>query len=55
MKARVSQAGPRLRNISAALVTFLLFGSALMTGKTPKIVEVQVGMEINMYVCAMRK
>ncbi|WP_143039870.1 pyrroloquinoline quinone precursor peptide PqqA [Bradyrhizobium ottawaense] len=26
-----------------------------MTGKTPKIVEVQVGMEINMYVCAMRK
>ncbi len=26
-----------------------------MTWKTPKIVEVQVGMEINMYVCASRK
>ncbi|QDW42209.1 pyrroloquinoline quinone precursor peptide PqqA [Bradyrhizobium sp. KBS0727] len=26
-----------------------------MTWKTPKIVEVQVGMEINMYVCAARK
>jgi len=26
-----------------------------MTWKTPKIVEVQVGMEINMYVCAVRK
>jgi len=26
-----------------------------MTWKTPKIVEVQVGMEINMYVCATRK
>ncbi|MGQ0681485.1 pyrroloquinoline quinone precursor peptide PqqA [Bradyrhizobium sp.] len=26
-----------------------------MTWKTPKIVEVQVGMEINMYACASRK
>jgi coenzyme PQQ precursor peptide PqqA len=26
-----------------------------MTWKTPKIVEVPVGMEINMYVCATRK
>jgi coenzyme PQQ precursor peptide PqqA len=26
-----------------------------MTWKTPRIVEVQVGMEINMYVCATRK
>ncbi|HVI64544.1 pyrroloquinoline quinone precursor peptide PqqA [Bradyrhizobium sp. NP1] len=26
-----------------------------MTWKTPKIVEVQVGMEINMYACAVRK
>ncbi|MBN9006722.1 MAG: pyrroloquinoline quinone precursor peptide PqqA [Rhizobiales bacterium] len=26
-----------------------------MTWKTPKIVEVQVGMEINMYACAARK
>ena len=30
-------------------------GSTLMTWKTPKIVEVQVGMEINMYACASRK
>jgi coenzyme PQQ precursor peptide PqqA len=27
----------------------------LMTWKTPKIVEVPVGMEINMYACAARK
>jgi coenzyme PQQ precursor peptide PqqA len=26
-----------------------------MTWKTPKIVEVSVGMEINMYACAVRK
>jgi coenzyme PQQ precursor peptide PqqA len=26
-----------------------------MTWKTPKIVEVPVGMEINMYACALRK
>ncbi|MBO4221880.1 pyrroloquinoline quinone precursor peptide PqqA [Bradyrhizobium sp. 31Argb] len=26
-----------------------------MSWKTPKIVEVQVGMEINMYACASRK
>jgi coenzyme PQQ precursor peptide PqqA len=26
-----------------------------MTWKTPKIVEVAVGMEINMYACAVRK
>ncbi|CAN7678186.1 pyrroloquinoline quinone precursor peptide PqqA [Bradyrhizobium sp. AUGA SZCCT0240] len=26
-----------------------------MTWKTPKIVEVSVGMEINMYACASRK
>jgi coenzyme PQQ precursor peptide PqqA len=26
-----------------------------MTWKTPKIVEVSVGMEINMYACAARK
>ncbi|WMT79164.1 pyrroloquinoline quinone precursor peptide PqqA [Bradyrhizobium sp. Ash2021] len=26
-----------------------------MTWKTPKIVEVSVGMEINMYACATRK
>jgi coenzyme PQQ precursor peptide PqqA len=27
----------------------------LMSWKTPKIVEVSVGMEINMYACAARK
>jgi len=26
-----------------------------MAWKTPKVVEVQVGMEINMYACAARK
>jgi coenzyme PQQ precursor peptide PqqA len=30
-------------------------GSSQMAWKTPKIVEVQVGMEINMYACAARK
>jgi coenzyme PQQ precursor peptide PqqA len=29
--------------------------SSLMTWKTPKIVEVPFGMEINMYACATRK
>ena len=27
----------------------------IMAGKTPKIAEVQVGMEINMYACAKQK
>jgi coenzyme PQQ precursor peptide PqqA len=30
-------------------------GSSAMAWKKPKIVEVQVGMEINMYACAARK
>ena len=30
-------------------------GGPQMTWKTPKIVEVPVGMEINMYACASRK
>jgi coenzyme PQQ precursor peptide PqqA len=30
-------------------------GENAMTWKTPKIVEVPVGMEINMYACAARK
>jgi coenzyme PQQ precursor peptide PqqA len=30
-------------------------GVLKMAWKTPKIVEVQVGMEINMYACAARK
>ena len=30
-------------------------GDRKMSWKTPKIVEVQVGMEINMYACAARK
>jgi coenzyme PQQ precursor peptide PqqA len=32
-----------------------LLGRTLMSWKTPKIVEVPVGMEINMYACAARK
>jgi len=32
-----------------------LLGRSLMSWKTPKIVEVPVGMEINMYACAARK
>jgi coenzyme PQQ precursor peptide PqqA len=32
-----------------------LQGEAKMAWKTPKIVEVPVGMEINMYACAARK
>jgi len=30
-------------------------GESLMSWKTPKIVEVPVGMEINMYACAARQ
>jgi coenzyme PQQ precursor peptide PqqA len=30
-------------------------GETVMAWKTPKIVEVPVGMEINMYACAARK
>jgi coenzyme PQQ precursor peptide PqqA len=30
-------------------------GKAEMAWKTPKIVEIPVGMEINMYACAARK
>jgi coenzyme PQQ precursor peptide PqqA len=32
-----------------------LIKESQMAWKTPKIVEVQVGMEINMYACAARK
>jgi len=32
-----------------------LLGRTLMSWKTPKIVEVPVGMEINMYACAARQ
>jgi coenzyme PQQ precursor peptide PqqA len=42
-----------LTYFTAAIVP--LTGSSLMAWKTPKIVEVQVGMEINMYACAARK
>ena len=33
----------------------VLLGRTLMSWKTPKIVEVPVGMEINMYACAARQ
>jgi coenzyme PQQ precursor peptide PqqA len=42
-----------LPDFTAAIVP--LTWSSLMAWKTPKIVEVQVGMEINMYACATRK
>jgi coenzyme PQQ precursor peptide PqqA len=40
-------------NFTAAIVP--LTWESLMAWKAPKIVEVQVGMEINMYACAARK
>jgi coenzyme PQQ precursor peptide PqqA len=36
-------------------LSFRAKGDQKMTWKTPKIVEVPVGMEINMYACAARK
>jgi len=39
--------------MTAAIV--LLTKECQMAWKTPRIVEVQVGMEINMYACAARK
>ena len=45
--------GPSFRR--GANFTPNLLGSTRMTWKTPKIVEVSVGMEINMYACAARK
>jgi coenzyme PQQ precursor peptide PqqA len=36
-------------------LSFRSRGSAEMAWRTPKIVEVPVGMEINMYACAARK
>jgi coenzyme PQQ precursor peptide PqqA len=46
-------AGPRF-DPGADLAPKLL-GRLSMTWKTPKVVEVPVGMEINMYACAARK
>jgi coenzyme PQQ precursor peptide PqqA len=37
------------------VVPTLCLGETLMSWKTPKIVEVPVGMEINMYACAARQ
>jgi coenzyme PQQ precursor peptide PqqA len=45
--------GVALPSFTAAIVP--LTWESLMAWKTPKIVEVQVGMEINMYACAARK
>ena len=41
--------------ISARMSCQHCLGETLMSWKTPKIVEVPVGMEINMYACAARK
>jgi coenzyme PQQ precursor peptide PqqA len=38
-----------------APITSKITWETRMTWKTPKIVEVPVGMEINMYACAARK
>jgi coenzyme PQQ precursor peptide PqqA len=53
---------PRLRYVrgqpsfdAGTNVVPTLLGRSLMSWKTPKIVEVPVGMEINMYACAARK
>jgi coenzyme PQQ precursor peptide PqqA len=52
---RKGYAGPTLK--VGAYVAPLRLGpwEKRMTWKTPKIVEVPVGMEINMYACAARK
>ncbi|WP_416235170.1 pyrroloquinoline quinone precursor peptide PqqA [Nitrospirillum sp. BR 11163] len=39
-------------NIGAALWPFLKTGGNVMSWKTPKIVEIALGMEINCYACA---
>jgi coenzyme PQQ precursor peptide PqqA len=53
---------PRLRYVrgqpsfdAGTNVVPALLGRSLMSWKTPKIVEVPVGMEINMYACAARQ
>jgi coenzyme PQQ precursor peptide PqqA len=53
---------PRLRYVrgqpsfdAGTNVVPALLGRTLMSWKTPKIVEVPVGMEINMYACAARQ
>ena len=54
------QIGARLReqgalDVIARASSSGIKGSAEMAWKAPKIVEVSVGMEINMYMCATRK
>ena len=44
-----------MRPLLASKITCRISWETSMTWKTPKIVEVPVGMEINMYVCATRK
>ena len=58
----LTSALPRLRYVrgqpsfdAGTNVVPTLLGRSLMSWKTPKIVEVPVGMEINMYACAARK
>jgi coenzyme PQQ precursor peptide PqqA len=42
-------------NLRARRLNRATFTEDIMAWKTPKIVEVSVGMEINMYACAARK
>jgi coenzyme PQQ precursor peptide PqqA len=58
----VWRADARLRYLQCGLILVSVRQSAVlferrseMAWKTPKIVEVPVGMEINMYACAARK
>jgi len=53
---KISLANFSFRITLSARAKFVRFKrSAKMAWKTPKIVEVPVGMEINMYACAARK
>jgi coenzyme PQQ precursor peptide PqqA len=53
---KISLANFRFPITLSAGTKFVLFARrAKMAWKTPKIVEVPVGMEINMYACAARK
>jgi coenzyme PQQ precursor peptide PqqA len=45
----------RFYPLACATVAHYSLGGTSMAWKTPKIVEVPVGMEINMYACAARK
>ena len=53
--ARAEKATRSLLSAKSRTTTYVNLGEKSMTWKAPKIVEVPVGMEINMYACAARK